>query len=73
MLDKLISFALRQRVFVLDAQGQPQAVPVRTGDTNGSQTEVTSGELQPNAQVITGRLAAGPQPAASTRGAPGGR
>ena len=60
-----------QRVFVLDANGQPQPVTVRTGDTNGSQTEVTSGELEPGAQVITGRLAAGAPPSAP-RGASGG-
>ena len=56
-----------------DANGQPRPVTVRTGDTNGSQTEVTSGELEPGAQVITGRLAAGALPAAAPRGAPGGR
>jgi HlyD family secretion protein len=61
-----------QRVFVLDAQGQPRAVTVRTGDTNGSQTEVTSGELEPGAQVITGRLAEGAT-AEATGGATRGR
>jgi len=49
-----------QRVFVLGADGQPHAVEVRTGDTNGSQTEVTSDELKEGDEVITGRLAAEP-------------
>jgi HlyD family secretion protein len=49
-----------QRVFVLGADGQPRAVEVRTGDTNGSQTEVTSDGLKAGDEVITGRLAAEP-------------
>jgi HlyD family secretion protein len=59
-----------QRVFVLDAGGQPRPVTVRTGDTNGSQTEVTSGELRPDMAVVTGRLAS---PSAASGGGKRGR
>lgn len=58
----------RQTVYVRGEDGQPRAVQVVTGDTNGSVTEVLSG-IQPGAQVITGQLA-GEESAAS--GAPGG-
>lgn len=47
-----------QRVHVPGPDGQPQAVPVTTGDTNGSLTEVTSATLREGAEVITGQLAA---------------
>ena len=46
-----------QQVYVLDADGQPQAVPVMTGDTNGSLTEVNGDGLRAGALVITGQLA----------------
>ncbi len=39
------------------ADGTPQAVQITTGDTNGSMTEVLSGDLKPGAEVITGQLA----------------
>jgi HlyD family secretion protein len=41
-----------QRVFVL-RDGQPVAVPVTVGPTDGRLTEVTGGELQPGMAVIT--------------------
>lgn len=41
-----------QQVWVL-RDGQPVAVPVSVGATNGRQTEVTGGELKPGMQVIT--------------------
>ena len=53
-----ISRGSDQRVYVLGADGEPRAVAVRTGDTNGSQTEVASDELEAGEEVITGRLAA---------------
>lgn len=40
------------RVWVL-REGQPVAVPVTLGATDGSLTELTGGDLQPGAQVIT--------------------
>jgi HlyD family secretion protein len=48
-----------QQVYILDAQGEPEAVPVTTGDTNGTLTEVTGDSLREGAAVITGKLAAG--------------
>jgi len=41
-----------QQVWVL-RDGQPVAVPVSVGVTNGRQTEVSGGELKPGMQVIT--------------------
>ena len=46
-----------QTVYVLEA-GKPRAVSIRTGVSNGTMTEVLSGDLQPGMQVITGKLAA---------------
>jgi HlyD family secretion protein len=46
-----------QRVYVLNAQGEPEAVAVTTGDTNGTLTEVTGNSLREGAAVITGKLA----------------
>lgn len=49
----------RQAVYVLGADGQPAAVQVVVGESNGSETEVTGGNLQAGQEVITARLAAG--------------
>lgn len=57
-----------QRVYVLGPDGQPVAVEVTTGDSNGSQTEVTGEGLAEGALVITGQLAAGAAQAAGSRG-----
>lgn len=46
----------QQTVYVKGADGQPQALQVTTGDTNGSVTEVLSGGLKPGMEVITGQL-----------------
>jgi HlyD family secretion protein len=48
-----------QTVYVKGADGTPQPVQITTGDSNGSVTEVLSGDLKPGAQVITGQLTAG--------------
>ncbi len=47
----------RQTVYVKGADGQPQAIQVTTGDTNGQLTEVLSGDLKPGMEVITGQFA----------------
>ncbi|WP_375288858.1 efflux RND transporter periplasmic adaptor subunit [Sphingomonas sp.] len=57
----------QQTVYVKGAGGQPQAVQVTTGDTNGSVTEVLSGGLKPGMEVITGQLS-GEQGAAAAKG-----
>ena len=48
-----------QTVYVRGADGKPQPIQIVTGDTNGSMTEVLSGGLKPDMQVITGQLAGG--------------
>lgn len=46
----------QQTVYILGADGQPQPVQVTIGDTNGTVTEVTGGNLKPGDKVITGQL-----------------
>jgi HlyD family secretion protein len=60
-----------QTVYVKGEDGQPKAVQITTGDTDGTQTEVLSGGLKPGMQVITGQLADGSD-ASSARKASGG-
>jgi HlyD family secretion protein len=45
-----------QTVYVLQ-DGKPKAVAIKTGVSNGTMTEVLSGDLKPGMQVITGKLA----------------
>lgn len=47
----------KQTVYVKDEDGQPRAIEVTTGDTNGQVTEVLSGDLKPSMEVITGQFA----------------
>jgi HlyD family secretion protein len=47
----------KQTVYVKGEDGQPRAIEVTTGDTNGQVTEVLSGDLKPGMEVITGQLA----------------
>lgn len=42
------------RVWIVDGDGQPKAVPVRLGITDGTATEIVSGELTEGSQVIVG-------------------
>jgi HlyD family secretion protein len=49
----------RQTVYVLGADGTPTPVQVITGESNGSVTEITGGDLREGQEVITARLAAG--------------
>ena len=46
-------------VYILGADGKPQEVPVTTGSTDGTVTEITGGNLKPGDKVITGQLADG--------------
>ena len=59
------------RVHVLGPDGQPQGVALRVGVTDGSFTEVVSGDLPEGAVVITGGgprpAGAAPQPEAARR------
>jgi HlyD family secretion protein len=54
-----MSRGAQQTVYIVGADGQPQAVQVTTGDTNGTVTEITGGNLRPGMKVITGQLASG--------------
>lgn len=45
-----------QRVYVLGEDGQPRAIQIKTGDSDGTRTQVLSGDLKPGMKVITGRL-----------------
>jgi HlyD family secretion protein len=49
----------RQTIYILGDDGKPQAIQVVTGETNGSFTEITGGDLKPGMKVITGRLSTG--------------
>jgi len=49
----------RQTVYVVGADGQPSAVSVVVGETNGTETEISGGDLREGMEVITSRLAAG--------------
>jgi HlyD family secretion protein len=48
----------RQQVWTVGADGKPMAIPITTGDTDGSMTEVSGGKLRPGMKVITGQLTA---------------
>lgn len=47
----------QQTVYVLDGKGDPKAVQVTVGSTNGTLTAVSGPDLKPGMQVVTGRLA----------------
>ena len=56
------------RVWVLGAEGKPKAVNVVLGISDGSSTEVVSGELKEGQEVIVG-----PSPGAAAAPAGGAR
>ncbi len=47
----------KQSVYVKQADGSLKQVSVTTGDSDGTMTEITGGDLQPGMQVVTGQLA----------------
>jgi HlyD family secretion protein len=56
------------RIYVLDEAGQPKAVPVMLGPTDGAFTELLRGEVKDGAQVVTGggpRVTTSPEPTGS--------
>ena len=59
------------RVWVLDADGKPKAVPLTLGISDGSATEVVRGDLKDGQDVITGIVGAGQQNRPGATG-PGG-
>lgn len=48
-----------QTVYILDEDGNPKAVQVTIGASDGSRTAITGGEIKEGMRVITGQLAAG--------------
>jgi HlyD family secretion protein len=48
----------RQQVWTVGADGKPKSLPVTTGDTDGSLTEISGAGVQPGLKVITGQLTA---------------
>ncbi|MCR5871436.1 MULTISPECIES: efflux RND transporter periplasmic adaptor subunit [unclassified Sphingomonas] len=52
-----ITRGAKQTVYVKGEDGQPRAIEVTTGDTNGQVTEILSGDLKPGMEVITGQFA----------------
>ncbi|WP_374549562.1 efflux RND transporter periplasmic adaptor subunit [Sphingobium yanoikuyae] len=50
-----------QTLYVLDEKGDPKAIQVTVGASDGSRTVITGGDLKPGMKVITGQLAAGAQ------------
>lgn len=49
----------RQTVYVVGEDGNPRPIQVVVGQSDGSRTEVTGGDLQEGMEVITARLAPG--------------
>jgi len=47
----------QQTVYIQDETGEPTPIQITTGDSDGSVTEVTGGDLKPGMVVITGQLA----------------
>ena len=50
-------------VYVVEGEAAPRAIAIRTGLTDGNVTEVLSGDLAPDAQVVVGMERAGAAPA----------
>lgn len=45
-----------QQIYIVGEDGAPKAIQITTGDTNGFNTEVLSGDLKEGMQVITSQL-----------------
>jgi HlyD family secretion protein len=63
----------KQSVFVKQADGSLKEISVTTGDSDGSMTEITGGDLRPGMQVVTGQLAGATSGKSSGSGSGGGR
>jgi HlyD family secretion protein len=63
-----------QTIYVKDADGTPKPLQITTGDTDGTVTEVTGGDLKSGMEVITGQLSgkAGAATKGQRRQRPGG-
>ena len=56
-----VSFGIgsSQTIYMVGADGNPKAVQVVVGASDGARTVITGGDLKPGMRVITGQLAAG--------------
>lgn len=61
-----VAAGLPGRVHALDEKGNPKPVALRTGATDGSWTEVLSGEIKPGDQLVVGLPAAASKPRQSS-------
>jgi HlyD family secretion protein len=50
----------QQRIYVVSRDGQPSAVPVTTGSTDGIMTEITGGAITVGTEVVTDIISANP-------------
>jgi HlyD family secretion protein len=57
-------------VYVLDAKGQPQAVKVQTGITDGTMTAVTGTGITDGTKVIVGTVSSSTQQQADSKATP---
>ncbi|HJQ55373.1 MAG TPA: efflux RND transporter periplasmic adaptor subunit [Vineibacter sp.] len=74
--NRQVSFGIgsSQTVYVVGADGNPKAVQVVVGASDGARTAITGGDLKPGMRVITGQLAKGQeQPAEDSANGGGGR
>jgi HlyD family secretion protein len=56
-----VSRGARGQIWIVGKDGNPQAVEVTVGETNGSLTQVSGPGLHPGLQVITGQLGGAPK------------
>ena len=59
--DVTIGRGSRQTIYVLAEHNRLRAISVKTGDSNGRQTEITGSDLKAGMKVVTGQLAGDPK------------
>ena len=73
--NRQVSFGIgsSQTVYVVGEDGNPKAVQVTVGASDGARTAITGGALKPGMRVITGQLAAGQEQPAEDSSNGGGQ
>ena len=73
--NRQVSFGIgsSQTVYVVGQDGNPKAVQVTVGASDGARTAITGGGLKPGMRVITGQLAAGQEQPAEDSSNGGGQ
>ena len=73
--NRQVSFGIgsSQTVYVMREDGNPKAVQVTVGASDGARTAITGGGLKPGMRVITGQLAAGQEQPAEDSSNGGGQ